>query len=182
MNATAAELIERVLPPRSGLRQWVLTFPFSWRRRLARDAGLLDRLTRIVVETVFNPEEFRVRRRARRQGQNVQNLSSAIEAEQVTKHLVDRVAPVLDALKRGGIRGLALKDQLGKVRLKFDVVLSEHKGATAADAVEKLNDILQSSGERELIALWRARFNVGDIVIRHGNPLARFVDSLAKLL
>jgi Transposase zinc-binding domain len=34
MNATAANLIERVLPPQSGLRQWVLTFPFSWRRRL----------------------------------------------------------------------------------------------------------------------------------------------------
>jgi hypothetical protein len=53
MNATAADLIERVLPPASGLRQWVLTLPFSWRRRLAQDAGLLDRLTRIVVETVL---------------------------------------------------------------------------------------------------------------------------------
>jgi len=38
MSATAANLIERVLPPQSGLRQWVLTFPFSWRRRLAQDA------------------------------------------------------------------------------------------------------------------------------------------------
>ena len=53
MNATAADLIERVLPPESGLRQWVLTFPFSWRRRLAQDAGLLGRLTRIVVETFY---------------------------------------------------------------------------------------------------------------------------------
>ncbi len=35
MNATAANLMERVLPPESGLRQWVLTFPFSWRRRAA---------------------------------------------------------------------------------------------------------------------------------------------------
>jgi hypothetical protein len=53
MNATAADLIERALAPESGLRQWVLTFPFSWRRRLAQDAGLLGRLTRIVVETVL---------------------------------------------------------------------------------------------------------------------------------
>jgi Putative transposase len=53
MNATAANLIERVLPPQSGLRQWVLTFPFSWRRRLAQDGALLGRLTRIVVETVL---------------------------------------------------------------------------------------------------------------------------------
>ena len=50
---SAANLIERVLPPRSGLRQWVLTFPFSWRRRLAQDGALLGRLTRIAVETVL---------------------------------------------------------------------------------------------------------------------------------
>jgi hypothetical protein len=53
MNATAANLMERVLPPESGLRQWVLTFPFSWRRRLAQDGALLGRLTRIAVETVL---------------------------------------------------------------------------------------------------------------------------------
>jgi hypothetical protein len=47
MNATAANLIERVLPPQSGLRQWVLTFPFPWRRRLAQDGALLGNLTRI---------------------------------------------------------------------------------------------------------------------------------------
>ena len=52
MSATAANLIERVLPPQSGLRQWVLTFPFPWRRRLAQDGALLGRLTRIFVETV----------------------------------------------------------------------------------------------------------------------------------
>jgi hypothetical protein len=52
MSATAANLIERVLPPQSGLRQWVLTFPFPWRRRLAQDGALLGNLTRIFVETV----------------------------------------------------------------------------------------------------------------------------------
>jgi hypothetical protein len=51
MNATSANLIERVLP-QTGLRQWVLTFPFSWRRRLAQDGALFGRLTRIFVETV----------------------------------------------------------------------------------------------------------------------------------
>jgi hypothetical protein len=51
MSATAANLIERVLP-QTGLRQWVLTFPFAWRRRLAQDGALLGRLTRIFVETV----------------------------------------------------------------------------------------------------------------------------------
>ena len=52
MSATAANPIERVLPPQSGLRQWVLTFPFPWRRRLAQDGALLGKLTRIFVETV----------------------------------------------------------------------------------------------------------------------------------
>ena len=51
MNATAANLW--VLPPQSGLRLWVLSFPFSWRRRLAQDGALLGRLTRIAVETVL---------------------------------------------------------------------------------------------------------------------------------
>ena len=41
-----------MLPPQSGLRQWVLTFPFPWRRRLAQDGALLGNLTRIFVETV----------------------------------------------------------------------------------------------------------------------------------
>ena len=52
MNATAANLVERVLPSQSGLRQWVLTFPFPWRRRLAQDGALLGNLTRMFVETV----------------------------------------------------------------------------------------------------------------------------------
>jgi hypothetical protein len=51
MNATAANLMERVLPE-TGLRQWVLTFPFPWRRRLAQDGVLLGKLTRTFVETV----------------------------------------------------------------------------------------------------------------------------------
>jgi hypothetical protein len=51
MCSTAANLMDHVLPE-TGLRQWVLTFPFSWRRRLSQDGALLGRLTRIFVETV----------------------------------------------------------------------------------------------------------------------------------
>jgi hypothetical protein len=53
MSATAAHLIEDVLPAGVPLRQWVLTFPFAWRRRLGYDAPLLARLTRIFVTTVL---------------------------------------------------------------------------------------------------------------------------------
>jgi Transposase zinc-binding domain len=52
MNPTAANLMEPVLPPESGLRQWA-DLPLSWRRRLAQDGALLGRLTRMVVGTVL---------------------------------------------------------------------------------------------------------------------------------
>jgi hypothetical protein len=51
MCGTAANLIENVLP-QTALRQWVVTFPFPWRRRLAHDGALLSALTRIFVESV----------------------------------------------------------------------------------------------------------------------------------
>jgi hypothetical protein len=51
MFATAANLVERVLPE-VDLRQWVLTFPFAWRRRLGQDGALLGTLTRLFVQTV----------------------------------------------------------------------------------------------------------------------------------
>jgi hypothetical protein len=51
MCATAANLIEHVLPE-VALRQWVLTFPFAWRKRLAMDGALLSALTRIFVTSV----------------------------------------------------------------------------------------------------------------------------------
>lgn len=51
MCATAAHLIEDVLPE-VALRQWVLTFPFHWRARLAHDGALLSALTRVFVDTV----------------------------------------------------------------------------------------------------------------------------------
>jgi len=53
MSATAAHLIEDVLPP-VGLRQWVLTVPFAWRARLGYDGALLSALTRIFVKTVLD--------------------------------------------------------------------------------------------------------------------------------
>lgn len=62
MSATAGNLIERVLPPSTALRQWVLTFPFSWRPRLAQDGELLGQLTQIFVDMV---QAFYTRRAAR---------------------------------------------------------------------------------------------------------------------
>lgn len=62
MCATAANLMECVLPPESGLRQWVLTFPFAWRPSLARNGALLGSLTRIFEETVQSFYSHRAQR------------------------------------------------------------------------------------------------------------------------
>ncbi|XXZ19844.1 transposase zinc-binding domain-containing protein [Sorangium sp. So ce307] len=62
MYSTAANLIEDILPE-VALRQWVLTFPFTWRRRLAQDGALFGVLTRLFVESV---ERFYEKRAARR--------------------------------------------------------------------------------------------------------------------
>ena len=42
--------------PRRGapLRQWVLTMPFAWRKRLGYDGPLLSALTRLFVKTVLD--------------------------------------------------------------------------------------------------------------------------------
>ena len=51
MCSTAANLVTHVLPL-VPLRQWVLTFPWSWRKRLAYDAELLGALMSRFVKTV----------------------------------------------------------------------------------------------------------------------------------
>ena len=61
MCSTAANLMEYVLPPESGLRQWVLTFPFAWRPTLARNGVLLGSLTRIFEATVHGFYAHRAR-------------------------------------------------------------------------------------------------------------------------
>ena len=52
MSATAANLTEHVVPA-VPLRQWVLTVPFAWRKRLAYDGRLWSGLVRIFVRTVL---------------------------------------------------------------------------------------------------------------------------------
>jgi len=52
MSATAAHRMKDVLPP-VDLRQWVLTVPLAWRKRLGYDGRLMSALTRIFVKTVL---------------------------------------------------------------------------------------------------------------------------------
>jgi len=62
MAETAANLIEYVLPP-APLRQWVLTLPYAWRKRVAYDGALLGLLTRIFVKTVLAFYRKRIHRK-----------------------------------------------------------------------------------------------------------------------
>ena len=63
MADTAAHLVDRVLPwvP---VRQWVLTFPFALRYRLAYDARLTGEVLRIFIRAIFASLRRRARRRA----------------------------------------------------------------------------------------------------------------------
>ena len=54
MAGSAAHLVEDVLPVGAPLRQWVLTVPFAWRKRLGYDGPLLSALTRLFVKTVLD--------------------------------------------------------------------------------------------------------------------------------
>jgi hypothetical protein len=53
MAATAANLLDHVLPPGAPLRQWVLTLPYPLRARLAYDGPLLAAVCRLFVDTVL---------------------------------------------------------------------------------------------------------------------------------
>jgi hypothetical protein len=89
MNATAANLIERVLPDEASLRQWVLTFPFPWRAVLARDGAELAALSRIFEETV---QGFYARR-AREEGHPAGRTGSVTVVQRTCSDL--RVNPHL---------------------------------------------------------------------------------------
>jgi len=52
MSATAASLVDYVMP-KVALRQWVPTFPFAWRMRLAFNGALLGALVRKFADAVL---------------------------------------------------------------------------------------------------------------------------------
>ena len=83
MAATAANLVECVLPT-VALRQWQLTVPFPWRKRVAYDGALLGAVTRICVSTVLGFYRERLRKEGVTGGQSgavvvVQRTSSDLK-------------------------------------------------------------------------------------------------------
>ena len=52
MCARAAHLMDDVMPRAVPLRQWVLTMPFAWRKRVAYDGALWSALTRVFTKGV----------------------------------------------------------------------------------------------------------------------------------
>jgi len=61
MVQTAANLVERVLPPSVPLRQWVVTFPYELRGRLGFDSKLLSAVCGVVVDSILAFYERRMR-------------------------------------------------------------------------------------------------------------------------
>jgi hypothetical protein len=84
MASTAANLVEHILPTAAPLRQWVLTVPHPWRKRLAYDGELLGALTRIFVSTVLGFYKARLKKEGAANGQSgavvvVQRTSSDLK-------------------------------------------------------------------------------------------------------
>ena len=61
MVQTAANVVERVLPPDVPLRQLVVTFPFELRGRLGFDSKLLSEVSGVVVDSILGFYERRMR-------------------------------------------------------------------------------------------------------------------------
>ncbi len=96
MASTAANLIERVLPP-SPLRQWVLTVPFAWRARLAYDGELLGAVTRVCVRTILGFYAARMKREGVPGGQS----GAVVVAQRTSSHL--KLNPHLHVLFLDGV-------------------------------------------------------------------------------
>ena len=118
----------------------------------------------------------------------VATIGDAIVEAQVVKHLVDRVAPVLRDLTSAvpKLSAPALRHELSKVRLKFEIVLRQSPNTVPADkaiALQRLNDILNKSTDAQLKALRKAgfSFDIQDLFVRHGDPLVTPVGSLSAL-
>ncbi len=102
MASTAANLVEHVLPP-APLRQWVLTFPFAWRARLAYDGELLGAVTRVCTSSILGFYTDRMKKEGLAHGQSgavvvVQRTSSDLKlAPHLHVLLLDGVYRELDA-------------------------------------------------------------------------------------
>ena len=123
----------------------------------------------------------------------VANLVDAIRAEQVAKHLVDKIAPLIRQAELAGLDDAALisvvQSIVSEVDLKFSIVLRQSGNladlrAAQQAAVQMVNDIVATSsrGGMQVIRDVGFKFTLDDIIIRFGDPLVEQVDSLAKLL
>ncbi len=110
--------------------------------------------------------------------------------KQLVKHLVERVAPVLDALNAvPGLTPAQIRSELAKVRLKYNIVMRQGPNTAAAVAADKalalqhLNNILNASTDKRIAALRKAgfSFDIQDVFLRRGDPLVTPVASLTAL-
>jgi hypothetical protein len=96
MAQSAANLVDHVLPE-VPLRQYVVTFPFELRARLAYDGKLLSSLTRIAMDSILSFYKRRIR-----DEQNIKGQSGAVSVVQrVSSDL--RLNPHLHAIVVDGV-------------------------------------------------------------------------------
>jgi hypothetical protein len=106
---TAAWLVDRLLPEAS-YRQWVLTFPWTLRFRLAADRPLFNTFLRVFLQTLFSWQRRRGRALGIAHGQTgavtfVQRFGGALNLNPHVHSIVPDGLFVADALAEGGTGG-----------------------------------------------------------------------------
>ena len=114
---TAAWLVDRLLPE-AGYRQWVLTFPFTMRFRLAADRRLLTTMLGVFLQTLFAWQRRRGRARGIGQGQTgavtfVQRFGGAMN---LNPHLHSLVPDGLFVPEPSGVNGVREAGAPGRLR------------------------------------------------------------------
>lgn len=105
MSATAAHLIEDVIPY-VNVRQWVLTFPFAWRKWLGNDGALLSALTSLFVKTVL---AFYTRSRSHDAGEPPRRGGAVVAVQRTSSDL--KLNPHIHAVFLDGAYDLEAREE-----------------------------------------------------------------------
>ncbi len=123
---------ERVLPPECALRQWVLSLPCPWPRRLAQDGALLGRLAHLAVQTIL---EFY---------QSDSGHSGAVTVVQRTASDL-RLDPHLHIVVLDGAWRVRLGEAPSVVAEHFEQILSARRACRAAVSSPSLTNAWTTS-------------------------------------
>jgi hypothetical protein len=109
---------------------------------------------------------------------HVKNIDAAINLNQIEKHLRTKILSELTKLRDAGFERLALRSEMSKIRLKYNVVV-EKSASLKDDGTELLNSVNYILA-KEFPELAKAgfKFEKKDIYLREAKPLLEKITSL----